>query len=394
MNRRLIIFIVTIFSSFHLCAQDHLIHSLDKNKSDSAKAKFEFTEVINIETTPIKNQGKSGTCWSYCTNSFLESEIIRTQNKKIDLADIYPVRCSYIDKADAYVRMHGALNYGDGGACHDVINMLRKYGALPQSAYSGINYDSKKNNFGEMQGMLRAMLESVVKNKNGKLTNRWKEAFQSVLDIYLGEVPESFEYEGVSYSPESFAKNVVKLDPDKYIEISSFIDQPMYKKSILMVPDNWSMDQVYNVHMTELTDIVDYALENGFTVSWATDVSEKGFSWKNGVAYVPSIDYSEMDAEQKEEMFNGPHDEKAITEKMRQQAFDNYETTDDHGMHIIGKAKDQNGKEYYIVKNSWGEKNDYEGYLYVTKTYLQYKTTAVLLHQDGIPNNIQRKLKI
>ncbi len=388
------VLILSLLLCTGLQAQDHLINSLNKNLSDSAKAKFEFEEIINIEASPVKNQGRSGTCWSYSTSSFLESEIIRTQNKKIDLADIYPVRCSYIDKAESYVRMHGHLNYGDGGACHDVINMLRKYGALPQSVYSGINYDSKKNNFGEMQEMLKGMLDGVVKNKNGKLTNRWREAFRAVLDIYLGEVPEEFTYEGATYTPQSFARKVVKLNPDEYVELSSFISEPMYAPSILMVPDNWSMDKVYNVHMEELVDIVDHALENGFTVSWATDVSEKGFSWKNGVAYVPAKDYKDMSDEEKETMFNGPQEEKEINEQMRQTAFDNYETTDDHGMHIIGIAKDQNGKPYYIVKNSWGEKNDYEGYLYVSKNYLKYKTTAILLHQDGIPKEIRKKINI
>ncbi len=375
-------------------AQDHLINSLKDNKSESSKDSFKFTELINIPNSDVKNQGKSGTCWSYCTSSFLESEMLRETGKQVDLADIYPVRCSYIDKADAYVRMHGSLNYGDGGACHDVINMLRKYGALPQSVYSGINYDSEKNNFGEMQSLLTGMLKGVVSNKSGKLSKNWKEAFTNVLDLYLGEVPEKFTFEGKEYTPQSFARNVVKLDPDDYVELSSFSYQPYYQKHILMVPDNWSFDQVYNVHMNEMTDIIDNALKNGYTVAWATDVSEKGFSWKNGVAYVPETDYEDMSKEEKEDMFNGPKPEKNITEEMRQNSFDNYSTTDDHGMHIVGMAKDQNNKEYYLVKNSWGMKNDYEGYLYVTKNYVKYKTTAFLLHKNGLPKDIKKKLGV
>ncbi len=385
---------VVLCLSLSMTAQDHLINSLKGNQSEAAKDSFSFTEVINIPASAVKNQGKSGTCWSYCTSSFLESEMLRETGISLDLADIYPVRCSYIDKAESYVRMHGSLNYGDGGACHDVINMLRKYGALPQSVYSGINYDSKLNNFAEMQSLLTGILNGVVSNKGGKLSDKWKPAFTQVLDLYLGDVPEEFEYEGKKYTPISFAKNVVKLNPDDYVELSSFSYQPYYQKNILMVPDNWSLDQVYNVHMEDMVTIIDHALQKGYTVAWATDVSEKGFSWKNGVAYVPEIEYSDMTKEEKEDMFNGPKPEKKITEEMRQMAFDNYSTTDDHGMHIIGMSKDQNGKEYYLVKNSWGIKNDYEGYIYVTKNYLKYKTTAFLLHKEGIPKDLRKKLGI
>ncbi len=374
-------------------AQDQLIKALKDNTSDAAKDSFQFTDVINIEASNVKNQGRSGTCWSYCTSSFLESEVYRTQKKFIDLADIYPARCSYIDKADSYVRMHGYLNYGEGGACHDVINMLRKYGALPQSVYSGINYGSELNNFGELQTILKGMLDGIVKNKSGKLTKNWKTAFTNVLDLYLGEVPERFEYEGREYTPMSFAQNIVKLKPDEYVELSSFSYLPYYTQQILMVPDNWSFDKVWNVQMQDMVTIIDHALEKGYTVAWATDVSEKGFSWKNGVAYVPATDYKDMTDEEKKTMFNGPKPEKRITPEMREDAFDDYSTTDDHGMHIIGIAEDQNGKEYYIVKNSWGEKNDYEGYIYVTKNYLLFKTTAFLLHKDGIPRDILKKLK-
>ncbi len=390
---KLLLSLISIFMIMSANAQDHLINSLKGNQSDAATDSFRFVELINNQTTTVKNQGKSGTCWSYCTSSFLESEVLRTQNKMIDLADIYPARCSYIDKAEAYVRMHGSLNYGEGGACHDVINMLRKYGSLPQSVYSGINYDSKLNNFGELQAILKAMLDAVVANKSGKLSPNWKTAFTNVLDLYLGEVPQSFEYEGKTYTPKSFAEKVVKLNPDDYVELSSFTYIPYYTQQILMVPDNWSLDKVWNVKMQDMITIIDYALDNGFTVAWATDVSEKGFSWKNGVAYVPEVDYKDMTADERKTMFNGPKPEKTITAEMREQAFDNYTTTDDHGMHIVGKAKDQNGKEYYLVKNSWGMKNDYQGYIYVTKNYVLYKTTAFLLHKDGIPKDIRKKLK-
>src|SRR5690606_28693819 len=206
---------------------------------------------------------------------------------------------------------------------------------------------------------------------------------------YLGEVPEQFNYQGKMYTPQSFAKEVVGLNPADYVEISSFMEYPYYEKNLLLVPDNWSFDKVYNVKMDDLTAIVDNALKTGYTVTWATDVSEKYFSWKNGVAFVPEKEWEDMDEEEQKALFNGPKDERKITETTRQAAFDSYETTDDHGMHIVGTSKDQNGKEYYVVKNSWGEKNDYKGYINVTKNYLKYKTTAILIHKDAIPSDLK-----
>ncbi len=375
-------------------AQDDLMKKVEANKSDSSKKKFVFTPVINLETTDVKNQGSSGTCWSYSTNSFLESEMIRMGKDPVDIAEIFTARNVYIEKAENYIRMHGALAYGDGGACHDVINMYAKYGALPQEVYSGLNYGFNKNKFAEMQAVLKGMLDALVKNPNGKLSPNWRKAFTAVLDTYLGEVPETFTYKGKKYTPKTFADQVIGINPDDYVELSSFSDKPLYQKTLLMVPDNWSFDQVYNVKMNDITDIIDYALKNGYTVTWATDVSEKYFSWKNGVAFVPEKEWDDMSEDEQKSLFNGPQPERQITVAARREAFDNYSTTDDHGMHIVGLAKDQNGKEYYMVKNSWGEKNDYKGYLYVTKPYVRYKTTAFLLHKNGIPSGLRSKMKI
>jgi len=375
-------------------AQDNLVKSLDKNGSDSSKVKFKFDEVIGLENTPVKNQASSGTCWSYSTNSFLESEMIKAGKKPVELAQIFSARNVYADKADNYIKMHGAITWGDGGACHDVINMYAKYGAMPQSLYTGLNYGTTKNKFAEMQEVLKAMLDALVKNPNGKLSPNWKKAFNAVMDSYLGEVPETFKWEGKTYTPKTFAEQVVGLDPKDYVELSSFTDKPYYKQNLLMVPDNWSLDKVYNVKMTDMTDIIDNALKNGYTVAWATDVSEKYFSWKNGVAYVPEKEYDDMTDEEKNDMFNGPKPERVITPELRQAAFENYSTTDDHGMHIVGLAKDQKGREYYVVKNSWGTTNDYKGYLYVTKAYVQYKTTAFLLNRKAIPQALRDKMGI
>lgn len=371
-------------------AQDDLVNSLKGNKSESSK--YHFDDVINLENTPVLNQGSSGTCWSYATTSFLESEMARAGKQPVDLSEMYSARCVYLEKGRQYVKMHGATGLGDGGALHDVVNMYRKYGALPQYEYTGLNYGTQLNDFSEMAKLRETFLEAVINPSKGKLTSNWFPAYTGIIDAYLGTPPETFKYNGKMYTPQSFAKEVVGLNPNDYMEISSFIEYPMYDQFVLPIPDNWSQSSVYNVRMKELTEIIDYALENGYTVGWATDVSEKYFSWKNGVAYVPELDYEQMSQEQKDNMFAGPMPEKKITEEMRQDAFDRYLTTDDHGMHIVGMAIDQNGKEYYKVKNSWGVNNDYKGYLYVTKAYVQYKTTAILVNYRGVPQPILHQL--
>ncbi len=384
-----------LFAGLHTAtAQDYLVNSLKNNQSANSKDSFVFTDVVNIENTPVKNQGSSGTCWSYSANSFLESEMIRQGRKPVEISQIYTARNAYIEKGKNYVRMHGAVTLGDGGALHDVINMYRKYGAMPQSAYTGLNYGTTNNKFAEMGAMGEAVLSAVVKNPNGELTPNWLKAYTAVIDSYLGTVPESFDYNGKKYTPQTFAKDVIGINPDDYVEISSFKDYPYYQKFVLMVPDNWSFDQVYNVKLNELTDIIDNALRSGYTVGWAGDVSEKGFSWTNGVAYIPTKKFSDMTPEEKEAIFKGPQAELEITEDLRQKAFDNYNTQDDHGMHIVGISKDQNGKEYYIVKNSWGASNDYKGYMYITKNFIKYKTTAILLNKGGLSKDMAKKLSL
>lgn len=392
MKRRLFVTLLsfTYFASF---SQDNLVNSLATNASNQSKEKFSFTPVINLTCTDVKNQGSSGTCWSYSGNSFLESEMIRNGKQPVDIAEIYTARCVYIEKAKNYVRMHGAVTWGDGGALHDVTNIYAKYGALPQEVYTGLNYGTDLNKFAEMQAVLKGILDGVIKNANGKLTNNWIAAFTAALDSYLGKVPDTFSYKGKKYTPLTFAKEVVGVDASDYIEIGSLENAPFYEKTFLPVPDNWSFDQVYNVQMNDLTDIIDNALKAGYTVGWATDVSEKYFSWKNGIAYVPAKPFEKMNVSEQQQVFNGPKEELEITPAMRQQAFDNYETQDDHGMQIVGVSKDQNGKEYYVVKNSWGKTNDYQGFLYVTKNYVKYKTTALMVHKNALPKSLKAKLK-
>lgn len=375
-------------------AQDNLVNSLKVNASDNSKASFKFTEVINLQNTSVKNQGSSGTCWSYSANSFLESEMARMGKQPVEISQIFSARNTYIEKGKMYVRMHGAVTLGDGGSLYDVINMYKKYGAVPQSVYTGLNYGTDKNKFGEMAQITESILQAVVKNPNGELTPNWQTAYAAVIDSYLGQVPTSFDYNGKKYTPQSFAKEVVGINPDDYIQISSFDTTPFYTKGMLLVPDNWAFEQVYNVKANDLTSIVDNALKKGYTVAWAGDVSEKTFSWKNGVAFVSDKNFNDMTTEEKSNIFNGPKPEPVTTDEARQKQFDNYSTTDDHGMHIVGLAKDQNGKEYYIVKNSWGETNDYKGYLFMTKEYVKLKSTAIMVNKAAVPNDLAKKMSI
>ena len=388
------VLILAFLMSTSAIAQVDLINKVKDNQSENAKEGFRWNPVVDVERMAVENQGASGTCWSYSSNSFLESEMVRTGKEPVDLSEMYIVRKTYEEKAEKYVRMHGHLNFGQGGALPDVIDTYKKYGAIPENAYKGLNYGLDYNRHGEMEAILQGMLDAVVANKNKKLTPVWKEAFSSVLDVYLGEEPEQFEYNGKMYTPKSFADEVVGLKGNDYVQITSWQHHGLYEPCVIMVPDNWTYGTSYNVAMDDMTAIIDHALKNGYSIAWATDVSEKYFSWKNGIAYVPEKEYSKMSSEEREAMFNGPKPEMEITADLRQASYDNYATTDDHGMQIVGISKDQNGKEWYLVKNSWGTGNDYEGYLYVSKNYVKYKTLSFLLHKDALPGKIRQKLSL
>lgn len=372
------------------------------------KTGYQFTVDKQLDATTVKNQNRAGTCWSYSAISFLESELMRMGKGEFNLSEMFIVRHTYEEKADKYVRMHGVLNFGQGGAFHDVTNMIQKYGIVPQEAYQGLNYGTDKDVHGELDAMLKGMVDAVVKDKNKTLTPIWRSAYLSTLETYLGEVPETFEYNGKKYSPKSFAEEL-ELDADNYIEIGSFTHHPFYEEFIFEVPDNWMWGAIQNVPVDELIEIMDAALENGYTIAWAADVSEKGFSWKNGVAVVPEetkenlkdseqSKWSEMSEKERKKMFytfDQPVNEKVITQEMRQKGFDNYQTTDDHGMHITGIAKDQNGTKYYIVKNSWSDKgNDYEGYFYASEAFVRLKTMDIMIHKDALSKKMKKKMSV
>ncbi|WP_333866528.1 aminopeptidase C [Sphingobacterium sp.] len=362
----------------------------NKSQQKRVKSKFVFTDLINLGCTSVKNQGASNTCWSYTGNSFLESEMIRMGKKTIEISQIYTARQAYLEKARTFVRLHGGLSMKEGGQLHDVLNTYRKYGAMPRSAYSGLRGKATYNDFRELTPALNTMLKVLVKNK--RLTSNWERAYIATLDAYLGELPAQFNYEGKMYTPRTFADQLIGINPDDYVGLASVTDQSYYKPFVLLVPDNWSFDRFYNVQMEDLTTVIDQALKTGFTVAWTTDVSDPGFSWNYGIAYVPEKSIDQMTAEEKDAMFVKPQREKRVSAAERQAAFDNWETTDDHAMHIIGLAKDQQGKEYYRVKNSWGKSNEYRGYLYVSKEFVRFKTLTLILHKAGLSPDFRLKL--
>lgn len=382
-------------SATFLFAQDELVKKTSENKSDSVG--FQFTQIINLERTAIENQGSAGTCWSYATNSFLESEMIKAGKQPLHLAKIFTARNSYFEKAQNYIRMGGSVNYGDGGEPHDAVNMYAKYGTMPESVYTGLINGATKHNFNKMQKSLKAMLDSILKVPSGKVDIAWKKNFNDTLDAYLGKVPETFEYEGKTYTPLSFAKERVGLNPDDYIEFISQNNTPYWKMAMMMIPDNWAFQWCWNIPSSDFITIIDYALKSGYTVAWATDASEPYFSWPNGVAFVPENPEKYRGRLTKEEklfLFGNPKQEPIITAEFRQQGIENNSTTDDHDMHIVGLAKDQNGKEYYIVKNSWGESNEYKGFIYVSKAYVQYKSIGVMVNKKALPKSITSKIKL
>lgn len=377
----------------------------DKNKKD--KQGYKFTVIKDIPCPPVENQYSSGTCWIFSGLSFFESEMMRLNKPLVNLSEMFVAWHAYNEKAEKMIRMHGHTNFSPGGAFHDVAYVIKKYGIVPESVYSGLNYGENKHIHGEMDEVLKDQVDGILKNKNKRLSIVWKNVIDKTLSTYLGEIPDTFKYKGKEYTPKSFAKDYVGLNMDDYVEVTSFTHHPYYQKFILEVPDNWLWGEVYNVPLDEMMTIIDNSINNGYTVAWASDVSEKGFSSsKNGVAVVPVADTLNMSKTELEKWdslpeskknlklysFDKPGKEMEISPEIRQKAFDDYETTDDHGLQIVGTAKDQNGTLYYKVKNSWGDYNKYNGFFFASKPFVRYKTTSIMVNKNAIPVEIREKL--
>ena len=367
---------------------------------------YRFTDGKIIRTTPVKNQNRSGTCWCYSTMTMLESEILRAGGPEMHLSEMWIVRHSFMDKAVKYVRLHGELNFAEGGASHDVTEGIKQYGIVPFEVYPGLNYGTDKPDFHELSAVLKAYLDAVIDASKGNrpLSTAWKRGFDAILDTYFGPCPETFTYDGREYTPKSFAESL-PIDMDDYVDLSSFSHHPFYTPFIIEVPDNWMWASVWNLPLDEMMQTIDHALENGYTVAWGTDVSEKGFSRTKAIGIIPEADLESMSGTEAEKWgkltarekeaalykFDKPGKERKIDQQMRQTAFDNYETTDDHGMVIVGTATDQIGNRYYKVQNSWDVMPPYDGFWYFSRPFVEYKTMSIMVNRNAIPKEIRKK---
>lgn len=368
---------------------------------------YQFTDIKRLPTTSVKDQARAGTCWSWSTVSFFESEMMRMGKDSVNLSAMYVVRHAYNDKAIKYVRLHGEMSFSVGGAFCDVMHVIKNYGIVPMEVYQGLEYGEENHAFGEIDAVMKGYMDAVIKNENKRLSAGWKKGLSGILDAYLGPEPSEFQWKGKTYTPRTFADQVVGLNMDDYVSLTSFTHHPFYTQFAIEVPDNWLWGMAYNLPMDEFMMIMDQAIDKGYSFAWGSDVSEKGFATQNpGVAVTPITDVKEMSGaeiakwenlprQQQQEAFKrGIYPEKTITQEMRQEEFDNYLTTDDHGMHVIGKAKDQEGNPYFIVKNSWNRYNKFGGYFYASYPFVAHKTLNIVIHKDAIPKDIKKKLGI
>lgn len=369
--------------------------------------KYEFRDIRVLPATPVKDQYRSGTCWTFSGIGMIESELLRKGKGEFDLSEMWIVRNAYLEKAIRYARMHGNSNFGGGGAADDVPYIIDKYGIVPEEIYPGLGYGTEKHVHAELDAIVRSYMDAVIANPNKTLSAAWQKGLESILDAYLGPKPEKFTYKGKEYTPRTFAA-ALEIDPDDYVLLTSFTHHPFYAPFVLEIPDNWRWSQAWNIPLEEMKAVIDRSLAEGYTINWAADVSEKGFRHKQGFAVVPIQKIEELSGSEKgkwtslsEEEFknmtavpDGVVPEREITQAIRQQAFGNYETTDDHGMLIVGTADNQYGTHFYKVKNSWNDDGAYGGYFYASEPYVLYKTTAVLVHKNALSRQLRDKLRI
>ena len=367
---------------------------------------FKFTDLKVIKSTPVKDQNKSGTCWCYSSNTFFENEILRKTGKEIHLSEGFVVYHCYLDKAIKFIRMDGTVNFAEGGSGLDVAYVWENYGAVPNEVYTGMTNGDTKFNTAELTSTLRGLVDVVNQRKLKKLTPSWIEAFKGVLDAYMGKLPETFTWEGKTYTPQSFAASL-PLDMNDYISVTSFTHHPFYTQFVLEVADNWIWEKSWNVPLDDLWEIANNAIEKGYTIAWGADVSEHGFKWRNGYAVLVKAKdendlsgtdrerwdlMSDKDREAQRWEIKGPGNEEVVTQESRQIMFDNKETTDDHGMVIVGTAVDQDGNKYFKVQNSWDTNQLYHGFFYVSEAFFKAKTMNIVINKECIPTNIAKKM--
>ena len=371
---------------------------------------FVFTTVKANPVTSVKNQNRAGTCWCYSTLGFIESELLRMGKGEYDLSEMYIVHNTYLDRADKAVRTHGDVSFSQGGSFYDVLYGMKAFGLVPEAEMRpGVMYGDTLSVHNELTAVSDAVVAAIAKGKLRSLQKDdnnqmlWKKAITAIHDIYLGERPEKFTYNGKEYTPKSFYESL-GLNPDDYVSLTSYTHHPFYSSFVLEIQDNWRWAQSYNLPIDELMEVFDYAVMNGYTVAWGSDVSESGFT-RNGVAVLPDADKAQelsgsdmahwLKLKPEEKQLNTkPQPQKWVTQEERQVAYDNFETTDDHGMLIYGIAKDQLGNEYYMVKNSWGTNSKYKGHWYASKAFVRYKTMNIVVHKNSIPKAIAKKLGI
>ena len=379
--------------------------SVSMSAQDEKKG-YEFTVIKENAITSVKNQANTGTCWSFSAMSFLESELLRMGKGTHDLSEMYNVRRNYEDKADKYARTHGHMIFAQGGSFADVVETLDEYGLVHEEAYTGLLDGNDRHNHTEMEKVLAGYVKGLIPGRS--LSKQWKVAYNGILDTYMGEKPETFTYEGKTYTPQQF-RDYLGIKQSDYISITSYTHEPFYKSFAIEVPDNWRWAHSYNLPVDEMIETIDHALLNGYTVAWATDVSEVGFS-RQGIAIIPDENAVEnagtdqakwlgLSESERRSSVSGKIGyeilkEKDITQEMRQEAYDNYETTDDHGMHIYGIAKDQQGNKYYMVKNSWGETGPYNGLWYASEAFVRYKTMSIVINKASLPKDVAKKLSL
>ena len=385
------------------------VNAEEKKENKSNVNKPVFTTIKENKITSIKNQNRSGTCWDYSTLSFLESEILKKTGKTYDLCEAFVANKTYLDRAIQVVRLHGDCQFAQGGSAYDPIYCLKHYGICPEDAMPlpGTLYGDSLNNFNEFFDVMTPYVQAIAKSKTDKLSTQWKVALQGILDAYLGTCPEKFNYQGKSYTPQTFAQSL-GIDADDYVRFTSYTHHPFWTSFAVEVQDNWRNPHSWNVPLDDMMRIIDNAVMNGYTIAWGGDVSEDGFT-RMGLAYsidskkTQSLSGSDMarwlkltKAEKKNvlDSLGCKVPEITATQKLRQERFDNWELTDDHGMLIYGIAKDQYGKEYYMVKNSWGETGDYKGIWYMTKNFIANNTMDFIVNKNAVPKDIRKKLGI